>query len=205
MKIRNRLWICLATAAVLFSGFLPPPAIAQDNEEYVSILTPDNIKAFLEKSERISMGRSQEMTTDDIAEFFKHHLSDKGSFRSVTSFEMPGTPPTEAEMKYTKDEFIDNVLQGQGLIEDYQTSMEISNLELKNGGKAATLNTVSTETGRLPWPDGEGGQRILPIEGKSECKQKLVVSLSNYIQTADTDCKTRIKFSPFAGKPLGEE
>ncbi|MBI4030903.1 MAG: hypothetical protein HY370_04450 [Proteobacteria bacterium] len=173
-------------------------------EDFVTRLTQDNVRSFLEEAKAISTARSPERTPEDISAWLNRHLAPKGNFRSMTKFALPGLPVKEVEMKLDKQSFIESVLGGQNLFENYQTSVEIKEMKIASSGRAVTLKTRSTEKGDLPWTDGEGKSELIPVEGFSDCAQKIVISPANYIQMADADCRTEISFAPFAGKPLGE-
>jgi hypothetical protein len=179
-------------------------ARAEDNEDFVTVLTEKNIQAFLEESRSLMGDMNFGADPEDITKFFQNHLAEKGTFRSKTRYELPGYPVQEGEMNLNKQEYLDFIAQGQGMLQDYSSSIEIKSLKIAKSGRSATLQTTTTEKGKLLWPDEDGSRKPLPIEGISECEQKLVVSLNNYIQIAQDDCATKISFAPFEGKPLGE-
>lgn len=181
-----------------------PPQAAASVEDFVTRLTQENIRSFLEEAKAVSTARSLERTPEDISAWLNRHLAPKGSFRSMTKFALPGFPVREVEMKLDKQQFIESVLGGQSLFENYQTSVEIKEMKIASSGRSVTLKTRSTEKGELPWTDGAGKSELIPVEGFSDCTQKIVISPANYIQMADADCRTEISFAPFAGKPLGE-
>ena len=198
----TRAFLCAAFAVIAACG--GARTAAAQSSDFVTQLTEDNIALFLEETKTVSLGKRDDMLPEDIESYLNHHLAPKGSFRSKTKFEIPGYPIQEAEMKLNRDEYIAKVLEGQDLIADYETAIEIKKIKIENGGRAAMVTTVSTEHGKLPWPDGQGNEKTVPVKGHSECEQKLIVSLSNYIQMADADCATVISFLPFGDKPLGE-
>ena len=182
----------------------PARAETENQEAFVRVLTEDNIRAFLEEARAISTSRMLDMGEDEIAAYLDRHLSGKGSFRSTTTYEIPGYPLQEVPMEYAKDEFIASVVEGQGLMEDYETALDISSIKIAGNGQSASLRAVISENGRIPWPDGKGGTEMVTVKGLSECDQKVAISLTNYIQLVDTDCKTVITFAPFT-RALGGE
>lgn len=194
--------LCMALAVMAACGGTRA-AMAQGGD-FVTQLTEDNIALFLDETKTVSLGKREDMMPEDIESYLNRHLAPKGNFRSKTKFEIPGYPVQETEMKLNRDEYIAKVLEGQGLIAEYETTIEIKKVKIENGGRSATVTTASTEHGKMPWPDGQGEEKIVPIKGHSECEQRLIVSLSNYIQMADANCATVISFLPFGDKPLGE-
>ncbi len=160
--------------------------------------------AFLEDVKDVSIGKRPEMTHDELMDYFNSHLANKSLYKSMTRFEIPGFPAKDIEMKLGKEEYIDKIINGRETLEEFNASLEVKALEITHGGKLATIKTISTETGRMPWADQSGQTKYIPVEGHSECDQKLIVSLTGTIQMAGADCLTTISFAPFGDKPLGE-
>ncbi len=194
---KRHLTICLALTLTA------TPAHADNIRDFAQTLDESSVKAFVEELRAVSTGQDADAAQGDAAAYLKNHLADKGSFRSKTTYEMPGYPVQEVEMEFQKSEFIDNIANGNGLLQDYETSVAIEDLNISNGGRSATFKAKISEKGRIPWPDGRGGQEMVPIKGSSDCQEKVIVSLNNYMQLADADCATTISFAPF-DKPLGE-
>lgn len=183
---------------------LPRMAYANDQSDFVMSLTEDNIVAFLEDVRTMAIGKNDYFSDREIATYFKKHLANKGQFRSKTLYEIPGYPPSETDLKVGKKEYIEQILQGQGTIHDFETSIEIQEINIAGTGKSATLTTTSIEKGKMPWPNSQGTNELVSIEGRSECEQRIILSLSHYIQMASADCDTTISFMPFGDTPLGE-
>lgn len=179
-------------------------ARAEEKNDFVMSLTEENIVTFLEEVRTMAIGKNDYFSDGEITAYFKKHLAHKGQFRSKTLYEIPGYPPSETELKVGKKEYIEQVLQGQGTIHDFETSIEIKEIKIAGTGKSATLTTTSIEKGKMPWPDGQGSDGLVSIEGRSDCKQKIIISLSHYIQMASAECDTTISFMPFGDTPLGE-
>lgn len=167
----------------------------------VTRLTATAISDFIEEMQNAAAGSSG-LDPEQTLEYFQLHLADDGIFRSRTTYNLPGFPARDSQMAYDKDGFIANIANGQGLMQDYSTSVTILDIQM-NGPHAATIQTNIKETGKMPWPDGNGGETRLPIEGFSDCEQKLAISNEGYIQLAGANCTTVINFSAFS-KPLGE-
>jgi hypothetical protein len=184
--------------------FCAATAFAQMDDDFVLSLDRQRIQAFLEETNKVSLGQRDDMAPEDIAAYLNRHLAEKGKFTSQTTFEIPGYPPQRANMKLDKQGYIDNVMQGQGLISNYTTAIEIKDIKITGLGKAATIKTVSTDSGEMPWPSEQGERKLVPISGVSECEQKLIVSVNNYIQMAGAECTTKITFKPFGDRKLGE-
>ncbi|HEY8190848.1 MAG TPA: hypothetical protein VIG74_00385 [Alphaproteobacteria bacterium] len=195
----------MVALCLFVSGALPGVSSAQMRDDFVMSLDSKNIRAFLEETNKVSLGQRDDMTPENIAAYLDRHLAPKGKFNSKTTFQIPGYPPQNADMKLDKQGYIDNVMQGRGLISGYTTAIEIKDIKISGIGKAATISTISTDSGEMPWPGENGEQKPVPISGKSTCEQTLIVSLDHYIQMAGAECVTEITNRPFGGKPLGEE
>lgn len=193
-------------AALCLTALLATPVAAQDGD-FVQTLTDQNIRAFLERTQTLSTSGDHGASDEDLRIYFTRHIADKGEFRSRLHFEMPGFPTQDAETAYKKDDFIGNVIEGRDLMADYSATFEIKKMKIAGNGRSAKIESIITEKGKLPWPPSstgqQGSQQILPVEGRSECEQTLIVSLTNYIQMASAACRTAISFAPF-DKPLGE-
>ncbi len=185
------------------------PAAAQfkkdPRKDFVTALNERNIRAFLEEVSAISTGQRPDLLDDDVANYFNNHVSDKAVFKSKMHYDIPNFPSQATEMKLNKEEYIGTILQGRFMMEDYQSNIEIRDLKIGGGGKNATFTSVITEKGRMPFPKDPkkpNDVEMIPIEGQSTCRQRLIVSFNNFIQMARAECETDISFDPFAGKPL---
>jgi len=189
--------------AALF--LLPCPAAMAEGPERVRSLNENNITTFLEDMKALGRGQSMDMSGGDIYDYLDDHIADKAYFESTMSFEIPGMPREENNVKMTKTEYMTAFMSGIDGMESYETKLEIQEMEIGNSGRTAELKTLSTETGKLEWGEEENGEpRIVPVIGESECEQKIAISLSNVIQMAKAVCKTHIRFDPFAGKELDD-
>lgn len=190
--------------------FLPGAAFANGNTgggeangETVLRLTKENIAGFLQEMRTVSMGERTDMLPGEIDAWLQRHLSADGSFRSKTTFILPGYPEQAAEMKIGRAGFIDNVIGGKNLILDYETALTVKEIKIAGNGKSASVTTASADSGKMPWPGDDGSEKMIPIQGASECTQKIALSPADYIEITDAECVTSIRFLPF-DKPLGE-
>ncbi len=188
---------------------LCPSAHAQfkkdSRDDFIQALNEDNIRKFLSEVSAITTGQRPDMLDDDVIDYFNNHMADNGSFKTVMRYQVPGFPNKDIDMKFKKEDYIDTVVNGRYMLEDYQTQVDIQDLKISAGGKAATFKSITKERGRMPFVKDEKSKEVtelIPIEGESICEQKLIVSFNNFIQMASADCKTVISFDPFEGKPL---
>lgn len=173
--------------------------------DFITVLTEQNIKDFLRESGEITTGQRPEMMDEDIANYFTNHMSERARLRSRMSYEIPNFPTQESDMELGRNEYINTVINGRYMMENYTANIEIRDLNITGNGKQANFTSIVTEKGNMPFPsdpEKPNDLEMIPIEGISECEQKLVVSYNNFIQMLTADCKTSISFDPFAGKPL---
>lgn len=172
--------------------------------DYISALTEENISQFLEETRTLASSSDMGFYSEDRKAYFTRHIAPKAKFTSKTRFELPGYPVKEGEMSYDKEVFIQNVTDGNGTLEEYSVEIDIEEVDISNSGRSATVRTNITETGRLPWPNEQGGEKLIPVKGTTACEQGLAISPTNYIQMTSANCETQISFSPFEGDVLGE-
>jgi len=184
-------------------GVRAADSLAQ-SDDFITKLTEKNVADFLKETNSVSLGYRDDMAMDDVQKYLNRHLAPKSNFHSKTTFEIPGYPAQETEIEVKKKDYITNILDGKGLISNYQADLEIKKIKIAGTGRSATVTTTSHDSGELPWPDAQGNERMVPIRGVSECEQKLTLSLSNYVQILNASCSTTIKFLPFGNTPLGE-
>ncbi|PJB73503.1 MAG: hypothetical protein CO093_00670 [Alphaproteobacteria bacterium CG_4_9_14_3_um_filter_47_13] len=186
----------------------PAQAESDPRPDFISVLNDENIRSFLKETSDVSTGQRASMSDQDVIDYFDNHIAEKGEFKSRMHYEIPGYPAQDNEIRLDKTHYIDTVVKGRHMLEDYRASIDIQNLKIKGNGKGATFTSIITEKGKMAVPkDPEKPEEIemVPIEGKSVCEQRLVISFNNYIQMASADCTTTINFDPFAGKPLVPE
>lgn len=202
MRRSVRQIILTGACALIFSA----GAQAESRPDFITALNESNIRAFLAEVGEISTGQRPEMLDEDVVNYFQNHLADKGVFESKMRYELPGFPPKDTEMRLKKDEYIATVVNGRYMMQDYSSTIHIEDLKIGGGGKSATFTSTVIEKGKMPMlkdPEKpEGDVEIIPIEGKSVCEQRLIVSFNNFIQMARAECDTVISFDPFGNKPL---
>lgn len=192
---------CLCLAAVLCAQ---ATLAAAAEEAFVTGLTEENIVGFLQDMRHRSMGENGDFGPDETIAWLERHMNPGGRFVSNLRYEIPGYPTQDTEMTLGRDDFIAGVVEGRSVIRDYSTLIKIEEMKISGSGQSATVRTTGTEKGLMPWPNEKGEQEYVPVEGHSDCQQKIAVSLNNYIQLSEADCKTVITFLPFGGKPLEE-
>ena len=181
------------------------PASYAAKEGRTRSLTNDNVQEFLEEMRAIGTNINKDMEESEIREYLGRHIADKAHYESAITFDIPGMPRQETQAALSKEQYIETLLNDLPTMQAYETDIKIDEINIEKSGRVANLVTVITETGNLPWGENDDGTtRLIPVKGTSKCDQKIVISLSNYMQMAKAVCKTLIKFDPFAGKELGE-
>ncbi len=190
------------TAAALCLLALPAHA---DKDGRTRSLSKSNVQDFLETMREIGTGENIDMEDADVREYLDKHIADKAHYESAITYEIPGMPRQETQASLTKEQYIETLLNDLPNMQSYEAEVSINDIKITSSGRIADLKTVITESGTLPWGENEDGSpRLIPVKGTSQCDQKVVISLSNYIQMAKAVCTTLIRFDPFAGKELGD-
>lgn len=173
----NKLVLLTACAASVLSVSLPARA---------DTLTEASIKAFLDQTTRLTH-QNNGMSKEQIITFLETHIGKKGRFQSQIMYDIPGHPPQTRAVSLSKQEFIQNVVQGRDTMQNYTSSVELRNADIK--GKKATIETTTRESGVAPVE----GQGVAPFEGVSSCRQTLEQDGSNIVLTSAA-CETIISF-----------
>jgi hypothetical protein len=160
------------------------PVYAQTNQ-----LTRENIKNFVQKTTKLAHQNS-DLNASEVTSFLQKHLYDKGIFRTIMTYHIPGYPPQPQNMSLDKDLFIENVLEGRKTIENYNSSVEITDIQITNAGQTATIRTNGTESGIMPVDKKQKAS----FKGQSECKQHLAIK-DNVIQMISAECFTDVTFT----------
>ncbi len=173
-------------------------------KDFIVALDEQNIRDFLREVSEISTGQRPDLLDDDLIDYFANHIAEKGEFKSSIRYQIPGFPTQDSEMVLAREEYINSVINGRFLMEDYKAEIDIQDLKIAGNGKSATFKSVTKEKGRMPMAKDEEKKQIemIPIQGESTCEQRLIVSFNNFIQMAKAECTTLVSFDPFAGKPL---
>lgn len=177
-------------------------------KDFVALLDETNIRQFLEEVSQISTGQRADLLDEDVVDYFTNHMAEKGEFQSTMRYQIPGFPTQDTVMKLSRDEYINVVVKGRFMLEDYTTAVDVQDLKISGNGKSATFKSITRERGKMPFlkdPEKKDVIEMIPIQGESVCDQKLIVSFNNFIQMAQAECTTVISFDPFGGKPLVPE
>jgi len=171
-------------ALIMLALFMAQPVYAQTSQ-----LTRENIENFVQKTTNLTHQGSG-LDASDITSFLQKHLYDKGIFRTIITYHIPGYPPQPQNMSLDKELFIENVLEGQETIENYNSTVEITDIQIKDGGQTATIRTDGQESGIMPVDKKQKAS----FEGQSECKQHLAI-INKTIQMISAECFTDVTFT----------
>lgn len=224
MKARGFLYICvLAVSACALLLFPAPPAWAEIKYQHIPgpkrvpkyptsrTLDKNSITRFINDVHNVVKTGSQNMTPDEIATYFSRHIADGAEFSSEMSYEMPGYPPQYSALRINKIEYINGILNGTGLMEDYEQDLQVQNITLGPGKRSALVKILIHEKGKMPWPKDQPNPESppemvpLPVKGLSECEQNLVLSRDNIIQMQKAQCRTTLSFDVFKDTELGPD
>ena len=179
---------------------------SQKPKDWVERLNQQNIQTFLNEVKDFTTGQHDDMLPMDITNYFDNHIADNGRFKGIIKYDLPGFPSKDVKVDMGKAEYIGGILNGQYMVDGYETQVEITELKITKGGKAAELKTVTTERGKIALVKAKNmPPEIIPIQGESTCSQKLIVSKNHFIQLSYADCNTHIRFDPFDGSTLGQD
>lgn len=184
---------CRRALRLLCAGALllaTSPAFAQD---VVDSLTEDNVRSFIETTTAVMSGDRQ-MSEDELLEYLQNHLDERGIFKSLIRYNVPGFPSQETTMSLDRQQYIDNVTAGQKSLENYTTQVTVGAIRISQDGRKAVVQTSSHEQGTMPVEQEKGKQEMVPVEGSSTCTQTLVLGSENHIRMYSADCKTDITF-----------
>jgi len=171
-------------ALIMLVFFMAQPVYAQTSQ-----LTRENIENFVQKTTKLTHQGSG-LDASDITSFLTKHLYDKGIFRTIITYHIPGYPPQPQNMSLDKELFIENVLEGRETIENYNSAVEITDVQITNAGQTATIRTNGRESGIMPIDK----EQKASFEGQSECKQHLAIR-NKIIQMISVECFTDVTFT----------
>lgn len=153
-------------------------------------LTKDNITVFIEEVSSISTGSRGAMDDYDITTFFMRHIAKDSTFKSEIRYQAPDMETSSREVKMGRNGYISNVIQGLHKNENQETKVVIEHITIGQDKKKANVRFTSFERGVLPYDDGFGEVRMVPVNGISYCEQDIIVNENKIIQMADADCVT---------------
>lgn len=156
--------------------------------ESVSELTARNIKSFIQETTELTH-QGNGLDEEGVRDYLDTHLYDRGSFRSLITYEVPGHQAQQQQMGLNKKKFIKNVIQGREALENYTSSVELMDHEIADDGQTAKIQTVGEESGLMPMQEGQ----MAAFEGRSECTQHLKIE-ENTIILISANCETVFTF-----------
>lgn len=180
-------FLCLALALISAPCFAKTFKTASLNE--------DKIQSFIKEMTDLT-SNSKASSFQDIKDFLDIHLHPSSRFKSNLTFYIPGYPPQSNAISLDKGEFIESVKQGHKTVDNFENSVDISNIQISSDGKKATLKTTTHEEGYMSMPGDSSGQKV-PIHGESICSQVLWINDENVIQLYNANCKTTIRFQGY--------
>lgn len=143
----------------------------------------------------MSSGKSLSNSAPQILKFLDTHIHRSARFKTVIQYSVPGQAPQQNEMAMDKKKFIENIKTGTDSMNDYESAITISKIQISKDGRKATLETQSNENGMMTIVDPESGQQHqVPVLGASQCQQIIMLSEKNVMQIYNANCKTGIMF-----------
>lgn len=156
-------------------------------------LNEDNITKFVEYTSALTNRKNKNISDKEVEKYLERHLHKQGRFISKITYIVPGFAPQDSAISLGKKEFIDTTLQGSEAVEDYDNTIEILSIDISSDKRKATVFTTGTEQGIM---EVDAGQAV-PIMGKSNCTQILMLSKKDILQMFNARCETQIEFSGF--------
>lgn len=193
MVFKRVLLTIIGVSVIGLSGY----AHAQVKMKRFKKLSEDNVTAFIEDTTAITSVKNVSRDDSKVNAYLKQHIDSKARFKTSITYILPGLPPQQKDLSLNKADYIDQVKQGAGSVEHYNSEIEITGIDISKDKKRASVNTVSTETGIMQVPQEDGTIEDVPIEGTSECFQVLKIGKKGYIQMFSANCKTRMEFQPY--------
>ncbi len=192
-----------ALALISYAFFTPDPAQAVTLKQKASQLSEENITAFIEEMNQVAMGHHN-LSPPDLETYLDDHLHEKGRYTSTITYDIPGYPAQNNEIKLDKESLSDSYRNITEETSGFETQITIENIEIKHRGQSATIQTLSKDKGTLHLPAEDGSEKSIPVKGSSHCEQNLRLSSQNMIQLVKAVCSTEIIFDPFGGKELDD-
>ncbi len=152
------------------------------------------IKAFIQKTSRVSGGLETSMSQSDVLDFLERHIHDDAHFSSYIRFQIPGQEPQVTNMELQKSDFLEQTQTGQRVMDNYYNEVTVEEIKIAGDKRKANVKTTSKESGSMNVPDGVGGMRSTPVKGTSTCHQVITISKRHVVQLYNADCETHIFF-----------
>ncbi len=177
--------------ALILASAVPSASAAHKTKK----LTDANITAFIEEMSSMSSGHSLSHSSEQIKDFLNAHLHPNARFKSIMQYNVPGQPPQQSALALDKAKFMENIQAGAQAMEDYESNVEITQINISKDGRKATLNTQSQESGMMSVDDQSGsGVEKASVVGASLCVQIVMLSKQDIIQLYNANCNTSISF-----------
>ncbi|MAE51971.1 MAG: hypothetical protein CMH27_09175 [Micavibrio sp.] len=184
----------LVLACVIFC-FGHPASAAHET----SRLTKGDIRDFLQAMSDMSTGNNSDLSSSngEAQRFMDRHLHKHVRMKSTITYMIPGAPPQQNEMTLDKGQFIQSLAAGAKTLKDYESDVDIGDIRLSKDGRKATVESTSSEQGYMNVPDESGDIQEVPIEGRSECTQMIVLDDKDIMQLYNAKCLTTIQIEGF--------
>ena len=177
--------------AVFAAACLSASAIAAHETDR---LDKKSIRDFLQDMSAKSAGQSNQAQTQ---QFLNRHLHENARFKSLITYNMPGHPPQQSEMKLDKEEFLESVATGAQTLQEYESEIDIKTIKISKDGRKATVETIGSESGYMSVPDESGEVQQIPLEGQSACLQIIMIDKQDVMQLYNAQCTTQINFERY--------
>jgi len=152
------------------------------------------IRDFLQDMSAKSAGQSDQAQTQ---QFLNRHLHDNARFKSTITYNMPGHPPQQTEMKLDKKQFLESVAAGAQTLQEYESEIDIKAIKISKDGRKATVETIGSESGYMSVSGESGAAEQVPIEGQSACLQIVMIDKNDIMQLYNARCQTQINFERY--------
>lgn len=205
---------CVKSIHILAATLLCIPAMIVVPDAHATItvkrhqnvrLSEDMIRQFLSNMSALSVG-AQAAGDDEVAQHLYRHIAEDGTFKSAVTYDIPGYPSQDVNLSLSKMEYIAATVDNRARMQDFESTLEISDIRFTPTRNGATLKSLSKDKGKISVPDQQSGtQKILPVTGETHCTQKIGLDRDGTIQLREADCRTLIKFDPWQGQDLEAE
>ena len=185
----------MAAFNIMVAIILSTTFLTGASPETVNALTQENVEGFVSKVADITSGKNEDIDQFTITEYLMTHINDDGVFVSKINYGMADMMDNEHDLEMDKMTYISHTISGLKSMQKHETAVRIEHIEIADNARSATVTTTNYERGIMPYDDGFGDPRMIPVVGTSYCEQRLVLSTGNIIQMAGADCNTNIDFN----------
>lgn len=188
--------LLLTVFTFIFALFSAEHVAAQIKSKKLKKLTVDNVTTFIEDTSILTSNQNIDRDDAKISAYLDRHIDDKARFRTSITYVMPNLPGQEKVLSLKKEDYIEHVKQGADSVEHYHSEIEIGDINISKNKRAASVNTITTESGIMQVPGENGETQEVPIDGRSECFQVLKLAKKGHIQMYSANCTTIMQFLP---------